>query len=344
MAVQLQCAWNLESAMLLQGAVGIGMRTQCVPEGYKECEEIPELRCDSFTNTSAQSVVLIGYEGCDKIPNGHAFLREGFESMNKLAMPMDPINRGDPQRYKPIDWKSAAAIEFFGPGYKTGQFDVYRETIQKNMDRLASTDSAFFLGWRLHVRCDDPKNECSCFDGTETEAYTMHDDKYKDQINFCPRYFELKSLEQAVHADKKDQKNFDVIKKYWNRSCVWAHEILHVSWLGTPANPIWPYMQDQQIEKGGIWWRAYRVLDVKYLAYSRKAQPWEAINNPQNYAFFALANYVQEVKGFYPSAAMWWWPRDDPPDVPSVTSANSGRRRCGEDMALDYAANRTSSV
>lgn len=166
------------------------------------------------------------------------------------------------------------------------------------------------------MRCDDPDNTCLCTP-SNTIAYTIHDDPYKNHINFCPKYFELLPLDTAVSAAASYASTRDRLELYFNRAAAWAHEALHVSWLGTSVGFSQPWITDERVESsdGSTSWAAYRTIDTKYLAFSSDVAGFESVNNPQSYAWFGLANYVQRLKGFYPSQSIWLT-SDDPPAPP----------------------------
>ena len=298
-------------------------------------------------NVTTLSIVLTGFEECNA--NSHQYgtsvdwktwIIDGFKEHDTMSIGEWKLGQdGQEWGYPDIDWTSAPAIEFFGPGYKNND---YRDQIQNNLDQQANMDYAWFFGWRLvsrmifllfvvppltntsqHVRCDDPASEClnkvTRTRKGSTEAYTLHheDDQcspYENNINFCPKYFDLPKLADALSNAAQYQGTRNNLRQYWNRACVWAHESLHVSWLGTPIASGERYMRDIVISYS---WKAYRVVDTKYLSYSDGVLNWEAFNNPQNYAYFMLANYVLKKYEWYPSQNIWF-STDDPPPRPAA--------------------------
>ena len=268
-------------------------------------------------NVTADSVVLFGFEQCDTIgrifgKDGKAFIQDGLIEMNDMIEWTRDYS--GVRVYPDIDWASAAAIEFFGPGYKN---IPYRQAIQYNMDRLANADYAWLLGNWIHVRCDDIAQGCS----GRTIMYTMHDCEEDNQINVCPQYFLKDKLSDVMNTTPRWAEYRDNILLYNSRALSWAHELMHISFIGhTIAQPDRTYIKDDFIHSQGTAFKAYRPIDCKYLSYSDRVPIPFTINNPQNYAYFALANYIQKIVGYYPSQAIWTT-LSDPPAPPEVDSA-----------------------
>ena len=154
-----------------------------------------------------------------------------------------------------------------------------------------------------------------------TEAYTIHHDDddscspYENHINFCPKYFKLPELDNAlsVAAGYRDRRNF--LRVYWNRACVWAHEVMHVSWLASPVGTGQKYMSDISVYGTSSSWKAYSMTDAKYLSFSDSVLSTSPFNNPQNYAWYMLARYVIKQYDWYPSDNIWTT-KQDPPNAP----------------------------
>jgi hypothetical protein len=180
-------------------------------------------------NVSA-TVRLGGWEGCDvRDPcnpdnpdrNKRQVIKAGFVEMQKMIPdafrsapdPSDPpVNRYD------IDWESAPAIEFFGSWRKTRD---YKSLVQENMNALAAQRSEEWFDWTIHVRCDDPAQECE----SETNAYVLQNGGFENHINFCDPYFKLSSLDIAVdtRAGSRNLEERDKLFGYLNRGTFNIH-------------------------------------------------------------------------------------------------------------------------
>lgn len=123
---------------------------------------------------------------------------------------------------------------------------------------------------------------------------------YENQINFCPNFFKLPTLGNAMASASGYQNTRNNIKMYYNRAVTWSHEVMHIGWVATPIATGRTWMTDEVIYGEGASWKAYRVLDTKYFSYSGLALPTAPYNNPQNYAYFLLANYVKKLYDWYP--------------------------------------------
>lgn len=291
--------------------------------------------------TGRMGISLVGFDECNKwqkvlepsLPIGvwKSMIVQGFKDRGQMIGKEWREIPFDPSRYEPwygaVDWQSAAAIEYFGPAFSTGYL---RDQIQGKLDTQAGMVQARwweFNAWKINVRCDDKEAQCLCKDPpVKTNAYTNHlDTDYFDHINFCPAYFGVPNLARAMIVGGQAAEPSD-INGYWNQGSVWAHEIMHVTKFISPIGRE-GWMPDIGITKNGRTWRAYRSLDTKYLSFTRsKSHVLDNINNPQNYALYLLANYIQRVSDFYPNVATWFTIQDPPEPPPNA-------------QAIDFTAN-----
>lgn len=170
-----------------------------------------------------------------------------------------------------------------------------------------------------------------------TNAYTNHLDlNYFDSINFCPAYFGVPNLARAMIVGGQAEEP-SLIDDYWNQGAVWAHEIMHVTKIISPIGR-GGWMPDIQITKNGKKWRAYNSIDAKYLSFTRSTSHFlDNINNPQNYALYLLANYVQKVSDFYPNL-LPWFTTDDPPRPPKYPQTFDFTANFTAAQNVEYAA------
>jgi len=106
---------------------------------------------------------------------------------------------------------------------------------------------------------------CPCIIDTGVIAYTVQNDpKYqKPSISFCPRYFNLPTLDSKIRqwADKTinlPSDYADLDNYYPNQGVTWFHELLHVGWASLNSAP---HISDIKIGfriKGVMkWFKAY---------------------------------------------------------------------------------------
>lgn len=91
------------------------------------------------------------------------------------------------------------------------------------------------------------------------------------------------------------------------------HELMHIREIGHPVDanylpgikdrPVqgWPGISYSPSAPRGSNTYSYGDWFTKWLAQSSGNTPNEMANNADNYALFILANYVQSVRGWYPS-------------------------------------------
>ncbi|KAL1606644.1 hypothetical protein SLS60_004050 [Paraconiothyrium brasiliense] len=283
------------------------------PKGSDESDGFLDVdKKEPFLNYAAS---LTGGEGCkDK---DLKWIRDGFDEMNRLfGAAQDP------------DFENECEIEFFGRPF---QIENYTDLIRANLRRAgqyARLQGDDKINPDIHVRCDDPNNMCD--EGNKKDgkhaAYNIGNEPH---INFCQRYFKLDPLDEQV----KDESNNDQAKmyliNYYNRATLWARMVMHISNVGeavvmkaTPnlqpnATREWTLypttgpmktsviagvMDDKQGPMNiRILKFAYGVTRAKLLATLSTQNPYDALNNAENYALYALARYVIQTKGFFPA-------------------------------------------
>jgi len=157
-------------------------------------------------------------------------------------------------------------------------------------------------------------------EGNRMEAFAdphpTDNGKYS-RITFCNGFFQLNSLTDIVKLNKKQPQSVqNRLDKWNNRARVFFHEVTHLDYFmnagsGDDKNAKSPYVSDLEInyqtsKTQPAWYSCYgpynaKVLrnwltdDPKYIGYFTQ-------RNADNYAWFALANYVQSQIGFYPSS------------------------------------------
>lgn len=85
-------------------------------------------------------------------------------------------------------------------------------------------------GWRLHVRCDDPDNQCICATDPTSSTYALTINRDREsglaRINFCQPYFELPSLGDVIKDGQRavlDSQKFDLTEYQWNKGEMLSH-------------------------------------------------------------------------------------------------------------------------
>ncbi|KAF1808040.1 hypothetical protein P152DRAFT_425554 [Eremomyces bilateralis CBS 781.70] len=145
-----------------------------------------------------------------------------------------------------------------------------------------------------------------------TRGYGRDPTLWYDRITFCAEFFNLKTLGEitAVNSgktlpEKKDLMNWD------NHARVFFHEITHLNYFMN-ANASSPYVRDLQsnvIWNGRRSWESmYGPLFAKVLANYVEPPPYNTAQwsgyypqrNADNFAWFAMAKYVQKQILVYP--------------------------------------------
>ncbi|ORX97862.1 hypothetical protein BCR34DRAFT_548379 [Clohesyomyces aquaticus] len=268
------------------------------------------IRIDPNDVNSTITVSLTGGERCKK--KELRAIHDGFVEMTQLF-----------QAATKLDWNGPAERDFFGTRERLGN---YTALVEGNLRRASQYPFLDANTTQIHVRCDDPLEkcrECSRKDGNHV-AYNIGNEAH---INFCDSFSDMPMLNIAV-----DTKSSLDMLAYYNRATIWARQLMHISNVGVgivekavadsqsgPHTPWRTYTytgplntsalagvaDDHPDTKGPNNIRAlkyaYGVNRAKLLAVLSTQMPYDALNNPENYALYAQARYVMNKKGFYPN-------------------------------------------
>ncbi|KAL5114833.1 hypothetical protein ACEQ8H_007262 [Pleosporales sp. CAS-2024a] len=269
---------------------------------------------------------LTGGEGCDG--DDLYDIRAGFDEMVTIyqaALPFDP--------------DSQPSIEFFGIPTKVRNFTaMINDNLHRaaNYGKLAGTPGP--ANANIHVRCDDPLSICKLGNKRQGShaAYNIGNEPH---VVFCKDYFRIDSLDKRVDKAAADQTIRENLSQYYTRATLWARMVMHFSDTGTavvarpvPAPPNstkeWAVIKSKgamntSVLAGVMNERpddaprdaqtlkyAYGATRAKLLAVLSTQMPYDAANNPENYALYAQARYVMQEKGFYPSIPIMIFPNE----------------------------------
>lgn len=273
------------------------------------------------------ATALTGGEGCDA-EDLHA-IRAGFAEMTTLF-----------GAAVPFDLFSQPAIEFFGSSLRNAN---YTDMITANFARAANYGKVEGTegpsNTDVHVRCDDPMEICDYGSRREGShaAYNVGNDPH---INFCKDYFRMDPLDKKVDRKADNQMEKDRLMEYYNRASLWARMVMHFSEIGqavvqraTAGGPNstseWIIVTSRgamntSVLAGVLNERpddgpgpklqtlkyAYGATRSKLLAILSTQMAYDAANNAENYALYALGHYIMQRKGFYPNVPIMDFPNE----------------------------------
>ncbi|KAI4596708.1 hypothetical protein KJ359_005050 [Pestalotiopsis sp. 9143b] len=175
-------------------------------------------------------------------------------------------------------------------------------------------------------RCGDAKpNTGNCPDGSApvgggSETLQAFSDPTPDgskysRITFCNDFFKLNTFADAISqgkslpaAQKKD------LSKWDNRARCFFHEVTHLDYFmnaGANDDGLSPFVSDLEVNYDtpavkGVWYEAYGPYNCRILRNWVDPDPqysgYFTQRNADNYAFFALAKYVEGQTNQYPSS------------------------------------------
>ncbi|KIN09024.1 hypothetical protein OIDMADRAFT_23751 [Oidiodendron maius Zn] len=177
-------------------------------------------------------------------------------------------------------------------------------------------------------KCGDAKpNEGKCPGGSmpnpggEENLMQAFADPHPDdnggysRITFCNGFFKLNSLTEIVNLNKKQPKAVkNRLDKWDNRARAFFHEVTHLDYFmsaGDDKKAKTPYISDLEIRyktasTQPAWYVCYGPYNAKvlrnWLDPDPKYSAYFTQRNADNYAWFAMANYVTSLIGFYPTS------------------------------------------
>lgn len=279
------------------------------------------------TTRVSYATALTGGEGCDN--SDIEDIRDGFNDMTSLFAAAVPF-----------DVSSQPSVEFFGSSIFHGN---YTNMIANNLQRAANygmvEGGEGIANSDIHVRCDDPIDICSYGNKREGShaAYNIGNDPH---INFCKDYFRMDELAKKVDKKSNNQMEKDRLMEYYNRATLWARMVMHFSEIGKAvvqraipgeANSTTEWMMsisegamNTSVLAGVLNERpdndapgnrqtlkyAYGATRAKLLAVLSTQMLYDAANNAENYALYALGHYIMQRKGFYPNIPIMDFPNE----------------------------------
>ena len=270
------------------------------------------------------ATTLTGGEGCDFSQIDR--IRDGFAEMTSLfaaATPFDPT--------------SQPARELFGPSINANYTDMIAQSLQRAANYGVLQGHPGAVNADIHIRCDDPMQLCDTGNKREGNhaAYNIGNEPH---VVFCSDYFRMDPLQTRVNRKAADQIQKDRLMEYYNRASLWARMVMHFSAIGTavvqrpipaPPNSTTEWLiessegamntsvlagvlneqgdgpNDRQTLK-----YAYGATRAKLLASLSTQMPYDAANNAENYALYALSQFIIKNKQFYPAVPIMDFPNE----------------------------------
>ena len=148
----------------------------------------------------------------------------------------------------------------------------------------------------------------------------------------------MDSLDARIDNKAQNQIEKDRLMEYYNRASLWARMVMHFGEIGTavvqrptPAPPnstsewiiaesrgamntsVLAGVLNEQPDRRGdppTLKYAYGATRAKLLAVLSTQMPYDAANNAENYALYALAQYIIKRRGFYPAVPIMDFPNE----------------------------------
>ncbi|KAK6513209.1 hypothetical protein TWF506_009372 [Arthrobotrys conoides] len=252
------------------------------------------------------------FEGCDE--NQKGILIQTFLGVRAL---LEPLVKE--WREFPVDWTSAAAIEFFGPPAVT---QIYRATVEWNLSHIAQYLDPHNPPGSTSVRCDDPDKGCV---DPYVVAYVPKIDHDPDRLDggfivFCAPFFKkyqnLQTIVKRVDSmDDPAQESINLGQFWQTRDAIMLHEMVHSpprAFAHKDLVILFPKRKSRQIpdlvlsipSKQPEEWRPIYGCDmVRALGVGLTKPVWDPVepsSTAESYSCFVLATWVQKRWGRYP--------------------------------------------
>jgi hypothetical protein len=283
---------------------------------------------EKATPSPTYATALTGGEGCSFSDIDD--IRSGFSDMTVLL-----------SSAVPFDYGTQPAIEFFGSSILANYTDLIASNFRRasNYGILKGEDEPVKAD--IHIRCDDPMDLCDKGNRREGDhaAYNIGNEPH---IVFCSDYFRMDDLNDRIDKKADNQMEKDGLMNYYNRAALWVRMVMHISTIGTavverpipaPSNSSngWSTEWTVKVSQGAMNTSvlagvlnerpegpndpqtlkyAYGATRSKLLAVLSTQMPYDASNNAENYALYALATYIIQQKGFYPAVPIMDFPNE----------------------------------
>ncbi|KAF8135841.1 hypothetical protein K438DRAFT_1997317 [Mycena galopus ATCC 62051] len=295
---------SLAGVLLLKTAIPL-LGLLVVVAKLSRAEETAQMPWNSRRQTNgtlSATVSPTNWAGCDASQKSQ--LQQAFKDTALLAS--KGVN---------FDVNLMASMEFFGaPIYvQEGNHMI----IQNNFARAVTYQPRWNDRLRnryLIVTCSDPSALC----GPSTPAYHVDPEPTPHPVlNFCPLFFEQRSLAKVVEYAMLDRhRRYDLRSYDRNQGSTFLHQILHISAVGQPS--ITDIMETTYEERE--YGPAIGPLRCKYLVYANERNNVaETIRNADSYVQFAMAMFVQEEIGYPQMPAIWEPEEVEGQDLDTVT-------------------------
>lgn len=217
-------------------------------------------------------------------------------------------------------WNDFAVVEFFGSPYLLNKKDQQKGIRGMSLVRyltitLAQTlmpltekfgraygyQQSWYSWYDTRVYCArDLEDVCTKKEPGYIWVENSDGDKKKYlSLAFCDRYFKLGTLEGIYDATSKSQRAND-LSEYENRARAWITAIMRINWI-RKSDPV----GSQLVNYGGRRQFAESCSEAKFTAKSNggygegEALSPNPLLNASNYAWYALAQWVQQKSGNY---------------------------------------------
>jgi hypothetical protein len=164
-------------------------------------------------------------------------------------------------------------------------------------NRAYGYQQSWFSWYDTQVYCSSDLEDV-CTKKEPGYIYVANSDEKQAYLSlaFCERYFKLGTLQDIYNSASKGDDPHN-LGSYENRARAWISAIMRVSWISGSDEVTY-----QVVDYDGVDRYADSSSEVKYLTkYDGSANKGSRpLLSPSNYAWYALAQWVQQKSGDYP--------------------------------------------
>lgn len=163
--------------------------------------------------------------------------------------------------------------------------------------RAYNYQQSWFSWYDTQIYCASDLEEI-CTNKEPGYIWVTHADKKNYlSLSFCQRYFKLGTL-QGIYDNMSKRDSAHDLSTYENRARAWITAMMRIDWI-QGSDPV----ASEIIKYGGRPRMAESCSEAKYLTKSKGGYPDrtpQSLKNASNYAWYALAQWVQQKSGHYP--------------------------------------------
>ncbi|KAM0716044.1 hypothetical protein Q7P37_008558 [Cladosporium fusiforme] len=191
-------------------------------------------------------------------------------------------------------WNDFATVEYLGPPWYL-KSNKAEDGVRQRFDRAYKYQQSWLSWYDTQVYCTNDLEDV-CTREPSSIVVNNGDKKHYLALHFCSRWFKLGTLRGIYDIAQSGNGRHD-LSNYDNRARAWITAMMKIDWIGggmKPPTVTYPTGRQDFVESSA---------QAKWItkSFGVRQVDWDGPQkNPSNYAWYALAQWVQQKSGDYP--------------------------------------------